>query len=179
MDAAHPRSRGENTAATNCAIAGSGSSPLTRGKHVAEHLRSPRRGLIPAHAGKTARVGEYCRDLAAHPRSRGENTPEEREYFAASGSSPLTRGKLDDHVRRWEEARLIPAHAGKTSGITVCQCLFPAHPRSRGENDKRYIPLIHERGSSPLTRGKPRLSWIDLTRGRLIPAHAGKTTGAT
>ena len=30
-------------------------------------------------------------------------------------------------------------------------------------------------GSSPLTRGKPRLDEADFNRGGLIPAHAGKT----
>ena len=32
------------------------------------------------------------------------------------------------------------------------------------------------KGSSPLTRGKPRLNEATLHRGGLIPAHAGKTT---
>ena len=33
-------------------------------------------------------------------------------------------------------------------------------------------------GSSPLTRGKPRLDEASLHRGGLIPAHAGKTSGS-
>ena len=70
---------------------------------------------------------------------------------------------------------LIPAHAGKT--ITAVTTHGPrwAHPRSRGENDDRYIPLIKERGSSPLTRGKRHCLSPSEVRGRLIPAHAGKT----
>ena len=54
-----------------------------------------------------------------------------------------------------------------------------AHPRSRGENADREVPGEILLGSSPLTRGKQR----DLARvccgERLIPAHAGKTIGAT
>ena len=51
---AHPRSRGENLIGVAADLAAQGSSPLTRGKHVAENRRRHRRGLIPAHAGKTS-----------------------------------------------------------------------------------------------------------------------------
>ena len=52
---AHPRSRGENIFSLMVWPPAPGSSPLTRGKHVAiveGHLVA---GLIPAHAGKTSR----------------------------------------------------------------------------------------------------------------------------
>ena len=50
---AHPRSRGEN--ACPCDRLGSleGSSPLTRGKRGVVVVSNNRKGLIPAHAGKT------------------------------------------------------------------------------------------------------------------------------
>ena len=56
---------------------------------------------------------------------------------------------------------------------------WPAHPRSRGENFDELDEDAAERGSSPLTRGKPQ-----RRRGRqqghwLIPAHAGKTKNLT
>ena len=59
------------------------------------------------------------------------------------------------------------------SGVTRW---WPAHPRSRGENFDELDEDAAERGSSPLTRGKPQ-----RRRGRqqghwLIPAHAGKTS---
>ena len=50
-----------------------------------------------------------------------------------------------------------------------------AHPRSRGENPSRTSPRRSSPGSSPLTRGKQAGGGFDLTRGGLIPAHAGKT----
>ena len=57
-----------------------------------------------------------------------------------------------------------------------CRSGCAAHPRSRGENQGRFSPNELQSGSSPLTRGK----LIDLDRqvgrGRLIPAHAGKTS---
>ena len=51
--AAHPRSRGENQAGSLDSDLVCGSSPLTRGKRAACNDRADRRGLIPAHAGKT------------------------------------------------------------------------------------------------------------------------------
>ena len=70
---AHPRSRGENLIQVATLLIEVGSSPLTRGKRHVRLLVGPWRGLIPAHAGKTTRVGVRPRPAAAHPRSRGEN----------------------------------------------------------------------------------------------------------
>ena len=70
---AHPRSRGENHEAALAGWDRKGSSPLTRGKHDS-HFRLPsRRGLIPAHAGKTSGPSYRVIRPWAHPRSRGEN----------------------------------------------------------------------------------------------------------
>ena len=51
----------------------------------------------------------------AHPRSRGENklgVPHDRWH---RGSSPLTRGKLEEARADLAQSGLIPAHAGKTA----------------------------------------------------------------
>ena len=50
---AHPRSRGENQQPFDLGAESRGSSPLTRGKHVAATPWPARPRLIPAHAGKT------------------------------------------------------------------------------------------------------------------------------
>ena len=50
-----------------------------------------------------------------------------------------------------------------------------AHPRSRGENMQAAMQLTRDNGSSPLTRGKLRVSAPAVAGRRLIPAHAGKT----
>ena len=93
----------------------------------------------------------------------------------ACGSSPLTRGKHCRQAQHPGRAGLIPAHAGKTS----CSDSYPAskraHPRSRGENRRARARMRLARGSSPLTRGKPVIDSTVARRGRLIPAHAGKT----
>ena len=71
---AHPRSRGENVASGRTGGACPGSSPLTRGKLNGGRGRERRRGLIPAHAGKTSGPAFHFGVSWAHPRSRGENS---------------------------------------------------------------------------------------------------------
>ena len=111
---AHPRSRGENVHAPTSAPSGYGSSPLTRGKRSAGLHAGPRRGLIPAHAGKTPSSSPTTRARRAHPRSRGENPGQMGAGIVGAGSSPLTRGKQRAQLGRHFRPGLIPAHAGKT-----------------------------------------------------------------
>ena len=70
-----------------------GSSPLTRGKLIVRRWPPGLWGLIPAHAGKTAGIVFAWDFAAAHPRSRGENQPDDNGAATPIGSSPLTRGK--------------------------------------------------------------------------------------
>ena len=116
--------------------------------------------------------------VRAHPRSRGENQQAAIEEQKAKGSSPLTRGKRPHLVNVGARVRLIPAHAGKTSGTGQTSRVAAAHPRSRGENS--LIPTVTgvTLGSSPLTRGKPWTGARARARCGLIPAHAGKTVGS-
>ena len=53
-------------------------------------------------------------NVAAHPRSRGENVKRAADLLEAEGSSPLTRGKLAAIAALVAIFGLIPAHAGKT-----------------------------------------------------------------
>ena len=92
------------------------------------------------------------------------------------GSSPLTRGKHGRLVASHGLSGLIPAHAGKTGRGRGPRGGGRAHPRSRGENRGRRREPVKERGSSPLTRGKPRPVACCCPQRRLIPAHAGKTS---
>ena len=151
---AHPHSRGENIAACMSSMVAPGSSPLTRGTQVAEATPFERSGLIPTHAGKTVIPGQAGRSRWAHPRSRGENARQTRDFAAQWGSSPLARGKRDLRARRGPRLRLIPAHAGKTGRTTVTKLPSGAHPRSRGENTAILPRGTVVRGLSPLTWGK-------------------------
>ena len=132
--AAHPRSRGENDAIQFDLEFSAGSSPLTRGKLHALMPVLPQVGLIPAHAGKTITWVAQLITSWAHPRSRGENQAQRPHRPRPRGSSPLTRGKHDCFTPALPRARLIPAHAGKTSPYGPRGPAGPAHPRSRGEN---------------------------------------------
>ena len=172
---AHPRSRGENLAWAVEGARGYGSSPLTRGKLPGENDPRTRAGLIPAHAGKTSRSQGRCDQIAAHPRSRGENKPKNDAGIQGAGSSPLTRGKRFGVGAGLRIVRLIPAHAGKTRRDAGRAVSNWAHPRSRGENELCSASHLAAWGSSPLTRGKPRRGNRPRARRRLIPAHAGKT----
>ena len=172
---AHPRSRGENSHANNMARRAQGSSPLTRGKPVRVRGCGVRRGLIPAHAGKTPGPAARSGSGRAHPRSRGENASSRSTVMPRSGSSPLTRGKRVGGEAGRVRHGLIPAHAGKTIQTTVQTVAGWAHPRSRGENLGGGRRPPGRRGSSPLTRGKPAGRAAGQAVAGLIPAHAGKT----
>ena len=76
---------------------------------------------------------------------------------SASGSSPLTRGKLTSPDEQLIKLGLIPAHAGKTTNRRSVPTRPWAHPRSRGENLWQDWRTNTREGSSPLTRGKPLL----------------------
>ena len=154
-----------------------GSSPLTRGKRHALPRQRHRHGLIPAHAGKTDAVETIPATLRAHPRSRGENGKTQIGSHAPLGSSPLTRGKHRCSSSLWRTRGLIPAHAGKTRTRPPRSRTPRAHPRSRGENGIQARFSGRWTGSSPLTRGKPRVHLGAVQNRGLIPAHAGKTDG--
>ena len=94
---------------------------------------------------------------------------------ARGGSSPLTRGKRGSCYNSCYRLGLIPAHAGKTRGVSVVPQASGAHPRSRGENTEADEDSRALWGSSPLTRGKHGVYAGRPPRNGLIPAHAGKT----
>ena len=154
-----------------------GSSPLTRGKRSAGPAGRHALRLIPAHAGKTFASRLTARATAAHPRSRGENQYAAARDSLTRGSSPLTRGKPPEVAEGHPVVGLIPAHAGKTGRPPGAGAPWTAHPRSRGENRGHPRDCQMNRGSSPLTRGKLGFTAAIRASPRLIPAHAGKTSG--
>ena len=146
-----------------------------RGKQALSEDGGFARGLIPAHAGKTARRRRTLRSRRAHPRSRGENMWNVSKSRGCRGSSPLTRGKRAGLGRFSLAFRLIPTHAGKTNPSPGAVSRRTAHPRSRGENTRYWWVTSRRGGSSPLTRGKRHGRNTRLLHLGLIPAHVGKT----
>ena len=171
----YPRRCGENQHRVRLWRRKYGSSPQVRGTSRGAALVLPKRGLIPAGAGKTCRICDQAKRSAAHPRRCGENFIPVSQSVLPAGSSPQVRGKLSALVLEHLENRLIPAGAGKTRSITQPQRYVPAHPRRCGENpaDPDAVPTLN--GSSPQVRGKHHAYTLERGRTRLIPAGAGKT----
>ena len=70
---------------------------------------------------------------------------------------------------------LIPAYAGSTSIRANVAAIQSAHPRLRGEHPRWGTFHAGLDGSSPLTRGAPRIQSTRFTNPGLIPAYAGST----
>ena len=112
--------------------------------------------------------------VGPHPHSHGENWMSTPPVFSFAGSSPLTRGEPRLILTRELLPRIIPAHAGKTTGGEWSHGRVRAHPCSRGENIQRQLPVELIQGSSPLTREKLTCELVVGGTAGLIPAHAGK-----
>ena len=72
--AVHPRLRGELDQAPHCNAAGFGSSPLTRGTHLAQKFDALPKRFIPAYAGNSDSDSARYGARSVHPRLRGELT---------------------------------------------------------------------------------------------------------
>ncbi len=194
-----PRSRGENDMSLGSANSITETSPLTRGKQSRHQERTGRNGNIPAHAGKTPGTPQRLHTRWKHPRSRGENPAAHARTRPSMETSPLTRGKPQAVLLGILGERNIPAHAGKTTLVTLRPLRMRKHPRSRGENPaikERTLELVwkhpRSRGENRIrvVRASQRVETSPLTRGKLspfasrpsthrnIPAHAGKTFGS-
>ena len=113
-DGAHPRLRGEHLTAVALVPIPAGSSPLTRGAHMAQGGITRAYRLIPAYAGSTSAPPMCAASIPAHPRLRGEHRRAVVPRHAVGGSSPLTRGALSPPLPWSPSLRLIPAYAGST-----------------------------------------------------------------
>ena len=91
------------------------------------------------------------------------------------GTSPRMRGKRGKQGYYLLRKRNIPAHAGKTLGVTLKSSIMPEHPRACGENSYKGSRWYNDRGTSPRMRGKHHILAAPGFCRRNIPAHAGKT----
>ena len=156
----HPRIRGEHCAIPVPPLAKFGSSPHTRGARPLRRNLPHRPRIIPAYAGSTSISTSRRREIADHPRIRGEHVSGCHCKFSLMGSSPHTRGApkecasrhplRPDHPRiRGEHRRrpsrlgrlrrIIPAYAGSTTRAPSSPSSERDHPRIRGEHATRRI----------------------------------------
>ena len=111
-----------------------GSSPRMRGKLLHAGLQLAQHRIIPAHAGQT-RLSVVTRIVwADHPRACGANLHTVTPRSNMPGSSPRMRGKPGRGRPIRARIRIIPAHAGQTSLLTVAVNPLPDHPRACGAN---------------------------------------------
>ena len=153
----------------------SGSSPLMRGIRRDFVLYAGSFGIIPAHAGNTAKNDPPERDQEDHPRSCGEYVAEMFGYSSEEGSSPLMRGIHEKTTKKVNKKRIIPAHAGNTIQELSTFFRLRDHPRSCGEYSLAVSLSSRSLGSSPLMRGIRDMAHIFTSKARIIPAHAGNT----
>ena len=134
-----------------------------------------RRGITPAHAGKSLlRLGTGGGNKD-HPRTRGEKRIEEARRIADRGSPPHTRGKAWGAASLRTEFRITPAHAGKSASSRATGGAITDHPRTRGEKFLIIADTQGSTGSPPHTRGKATITSARRFIIRITPAHAGKS----
>ena len=171
----HPRSRGEYWAGTLMYRAPNGSSPLSRGIRFDWELSLEDVRIIPALAGNTSRSSSNPIPVSDHPRSRGEYPRKAAALPAHWGSSPLSRGIHPRPLTPGVLRGIIPALAGNTKFKELNVVTSKDHPRSRGEYFPAIVMGARIFGSSPLSRGIPRMRSMIGPRMRIIPALAGNT----
>ena len=174
----HPRIRGEHYLSEFESDFQGGSSPHTRGARREELQETLVWRIIPAYAGSTPAAARRWRLPADHPRIRGEHLNERAARQRRKGSSPHTRGALRQQHLPCPGCRIIPAYAGSTAAAhhilpldsriipayagSTCRgvgfaCCRGDHPRIRGEHRKMRAMAGNLKGSSPHTRGAPKL----------------------
>ena len=153
----HPRSRGEYHVVATRQGEITGSSPLSRGIRCPAIEADDVDRIIPALAGNTYHTMTYGSRQTDHPRSRGEYPCQCDLVRVTTGSSPLSRGIHGAPFTQGTGVGIIPALAGNTHDHRYRNHHCSDHPRSRGEYQSRTGCTDPSTGSSPLSRGIPRL----------------------
>ena len=173
---AHPRVRGDDSAALSRSTTPCGSPPRARGRRSGYVSVAGSLGLTPACAGTTPARAHPGRPPSAHPRVRGDDAPSRPLGLRARGSPPRARGRRAGLVDELAGGRLTPACAGTTGAPSPTRTPAEAHPRVRGDDDLMRVGRPGERGSPPRARGRPPLRAADRRRQGLTPACAGTTS---
>ena len=137
-----------------------------------KHIRGSR--ITPAHAGKRMQKYQKILFFQDHPRTCGEKAEFFKIECSDLGSPPHMRGKeLLQNTTKLVQ-RITPAHAGKRRKQTVTVHLAMDHPRTCGEKQCFCYETTKILGSPPHMRGKEYIAEVELSGGRITPAHAGK-----
>ena len=171
----HPRIRGVHTPMIMRLASHHGSSPHTRGAHRTHSQTTSKARIIPAYAGCTRPAGRRATGNRDHPRIRGVHSIDQARPGDLLGSSPHTRGAREFVCEGLVALGIIPAYAGCTSRPRRGRSRSADHPRIRGVHRGASDEHEHDPGSSPHTRGAPRVSGFPRDVSGIIPAYAGCT----
>ena len=109
----HPRTCGEKLIPPLLGFGLTGSPPHMRGKERGSTSRQRRKGITPAHAGKSPAMSPGHITLRDHPRTCGEKGISDFSGNYEDGSPPHMRGKARSPLLFPGISRITPAHAGK------------------------------------------------------------------
>ena len=170
----HPRPCGEKLICYTVTIVGYGSPPPMRGKACGSFRSFGTYRITPAHAGKSHGVMFLLVLIWDHPRPCGEKFDELLGKRTPQGSPPPMRGKARAFPLHGRQARITPAHAGKSNSYAPMPYSARDHPRPCGEKEAERSMLGNIVGSPPPMRGKAADIAPALIGSRITPAHAGK-----
>ena len=128
-----------------------------RGKERGSTSRQRRKGITPAHAGKSPAMSPGHITLRDHPRTCGEKQVPRMERPRSKGSPPHMRGKDCARLLAVSLKGITPAHAGKRAESDQTQKTQKDHPRTCGEKRLKVVILNAPVGSPPHMRGKGHL----------------------
>ena len=175
----HPRACGEHVDACVLTALSWGSSPRLRRTPRPVVWRVPRRGIIPALAGNTAKTSAFAPAARDHPRACGKHHHSHSRRASSLGSSPRLRGTLRERGQERAHAGIIPALAGNTQQTNRPLSGNRDHPRACGEHCKHIAESCRASGSSPRLRGTPEKRVRNRQTHGIIPALAGNTGAAS
>ena len=131
-------------------------------------------GIIPAGAGRSILTVALVIDEEDHPRGCGEKFAPSPKPAKSLGSSPRVRGEAERSPALRSPAGIIPAGAGRRSGVGRGKCLRWDHPRGCGEKLASKALTTAAVGSSPRVRGEGGVRDLDAGLVGIIPAGAGR-----
>ncbi len=154
---------------------GDGSSPYTRGTQILCVVPARICRFIPVHTGNSASMDNEKTPISVHPRTHGELNTSFVPFDTPAGSSPYTRGTLEEEYGGSDTLRFIPVHTGNSSRSACILIILSVHPRTHGELLKRSNRVLSHYGSSPYTRGTPGAVQSLHRSLRFIPVHTGNS----
>ena len=168
-----PRTRGGLPCGPMRPVAGTGSSPHTRGSSCHSRRCWCSDLVVPAHAGVFPTSWPTPPRAASRPRTRGGLPASFPPHVRCSTSSPHTRGSSVGRDVIVGVRDVVPAHAGVFPRRSGPGLLCPRRPRTRGGLPSLLVSSGAGLASSPHTRGSSSSSTVQHPARAVVPAHAG------